>query len=38
MKYYPRPKAQKKSDEEMKTIKEAIDKIWIRDYGKKFDE
>ncbi len=38
MKYYPRPNAQKKSKEEMERVKEAVDKIWMRDYGKKFDD
>ncbi len=37
-KYYPRPKAQKKSKEEMKKNREAVNKIWIRDYGKPFYE
>ena len=38
MKYYPRPKAQKASKEDMEKAMEAVNKIWIRDFGKKFGE
>jgi hypothetical protein len=36
MKYYPRPKAQKKSQEEMTRIEKEVDKIFKRDYGMDF--